>query len=63
MPRLRFLLPTVLIPAAFFLSVVSPDAKEPNGLINLAYVGALLLAGAVLSLGIGLIRGARRMEG
>ncbi|PWT92256.1 MAG: hypothetical protein C5B54_03830 [Acidobacteria bacterium] len=50
----------ILIPAAFFLSVVSPDAKEPNGLINLAYVGALFLAAAVLSLGVGLIRAARK---
>jgi len=39
----------------FFLSVVSPGATQPNGLMNLAYVGALFLAGAVLSLGIGLV--------
>lgn len=52
----------ILIPAAFFLSVISPSAKEPNALINLANVGALFLAGAVLSLGVGLIRAARRME-
>jgi uncharacterized membrane protein len=52
----------ILIPAAFFLSVLSPAAKEPNGLMNLAYVGALFLAGAVLSLGVGLIRAARRVE-
>ncbi len=52
----------IMIPAAFFLSVVSPTAKEPNGLINLAYIGALFLAAAVLSLGVGLIRAARRME-
>ncbi len=52
----------ILIPAAFFLSVVSPTAKEPNGLMNLAYVGALFLAAAVLSLGVGLIRAARRLE-
>jgi len=50
----------ILIPAAFFLSVVSPDAKEPNGLLNLAYIGAVFLAGAVLSLGVGLIRAARQ---
>jgi hypothetical protein len=47
----------ILIPAAFFLSVASPAAKEPNGLINLAYVGAVFLAAAVLTLGVGLIRG------
>jgi len=52
----------ILIPAAFFLSVASPTAKEPNGLMNLAYLGALFLAAAVLSLGVGLIRAARRME-
>ena len=52
----------ILIPAAFFLSVASPTATQPNGLINLAYVGALFLAAAVLSLGTGLIRAARRME-
>jgi hypothetical protein len=50
----------ILIPAAFFLSVASPAAHAPNGLIALAYVGALFLAGGVLSLGIGLIRAARR---
>lgn len=50
----------ILIPAAFFLSVVSPEAREPNALINLAYVGALFLAGAVVTLGVGLIRAARR---
>ena len=50
----------ILIPAAFFLSVVSPTATQPNALIGLAYVGALALAGSVLSLGVGLIRAARR---
>ena len=52
----------ILIPAAFFLSGVSPTATEPNGSMNLAYVGALFLAAAVLSLGVGLLRAARRME-
>jgi hypothetical protein len=46
----------ILVPAAFFLSVLSPDAKAPNGLIYLAYVGAALLALGVLVLGIGLVR-------
>ena len=52
----------ILIPAAFFLSVASPTATQPNGLMNLAYIGAMFLAAAVLSLGVGLIRAARRME-
>jgi hypothetical protein len=53
----------ILIPAAFFLSVASPNAQQPNGLLNLAYVGALFLAGGVITLGVGLIRAARRMTG
>jgi hypothetical protein len=46
----------VLLPAAFFLSVLSPDATEPNAMIYLAFVGAASLASGVLVLGIGLIR-------
>jgi hypothetical protein len=38
-----------------FPPMLSPDAKAPNGLINLAYVGAGLLALGVLVLGIGLV--------
>jgi hypothetical protein len=46
----------ILIPAAFFLSVLSPDATEPNGLIALAYIGAAVLAAGVIVLGVGLLR-------
>jgi len=46
----------VLLPAAFFLSVLSPEATEPNALINLAYVGAASLAAGLLILGVGLLR-------
>jgi hypothetical protein len=46
----------ILVPAAFFLSVLPPDATAPNGLIYVAYVGAVLLAVGVLVLGIGLVR-------
>jgi len=49
----------ILIPASFFLSVASPQATEPSGLITLSYAGALSLGLAVLTLGIGLIRAAR----
>src|SRR5579872_5598099 len=51
----------ILIPAAFFLSVASPAATKPNALMNLSYVGAAFLAGAVLTLGVGLIRATQRM--
>jgi uncharacterized membrane protein len=55
---IRYSVPSaaILLPAAFFLSVLSPEAQEPNGLISLAYVGAVLLAAGVLTLGVGLIR-------
>jgi hypothetical protein len=46
----------VLLPAAFFLSVLSPNAAQPNALIYLAYLGALFLAGGLLILGTGLLR-------
>jgi len=46
----------VLLPAAFFLSVLSPEATEPNAMIYLAYAGAVSLALGVLVLGIGLVR-------
>lgn len=49
----------ILLPLAFFLSVVSPDATEPNALIYLAYIGAVSLTVGLLALGVGLIRGRR----
>jgi hypothetical protein len=49
-------LSAILLPAAFFFSVLDADATKPNGLINLAWVGAASLALGVLTLGIGLIR-------
>jgi uncharacterized membrane protein len=54
----RFTTPAaaILLPAAFFLSVASPQATEPNGLIYLAYVGAVLLAGGLVILGVGHLR-------
>ncbi len=49
----------ILLPVAFFLSVLSPEATEPNAMIYLAYVGAISLAAGLLILGVGLIRGYR----
>jgi len=46
----------ILLPAAFFLSVLQPDATEPNGFIYLAYVGAVVLITGLVILGIGLVR-------
>jgi hypothetical protein len=54
----RSLIPlsAIFLPAAFFLSVLSPDATEPNGFIYLAYVGAVTLAMGLVVLGVGLLR-------
>ena len=46
----------VLVSLGFFLSVLSPKAERPNGLINLIYQAALLLASGVATLGIGLFQ-------
>jgi hypothetical protein len=46
----------IIVPFAFFFSVLSPDATKPNGLIQIAYVGAVVLATGVITLGIGLLR-------
>lgn len=49
-------LSAILLPAAFFFSVLKANATEPNGLINLAYIGAIILTFGLLVLGIGLLR-------
>jgi hypothetical protein len=46
----------IFLPVAFFLSVLSPNATEPNSLIYLAYAGAVVLAAGLITLGIGLLR-------
>jgi hypothetical protein len=45
----------IFLPAAYFLSVLSPTATKPNALINLAYVGAVVLTIGLIVLGIGLL--------
>jgi hypothetical protein len=57
--RLAFPTAAVLMALGFFLSVLSPEATEPNALINLTFVAGLLLAVGLLVLGVGLIRGRR----
>ena len=56
MVRRAIPLSAILIPAAFFLSVLRSDATRPNALIYLAYVGAIVLIVGLLILGVGLIR-------
>lgn len=50
--RLAFPAAAILMPLAFFLSVLSPDATEPNAIINLAYVAGVVLAVGLLILGL-----------
>jgi hypothetical protein len=54
--RIGVPLAAVLMPLGFFLSMPSPMATEPNGLISLIYAGAAVLAVSVVILGIGLLR-------
>ena len=54
--RLAFPVAAILMPLAFFLSVLSPEATEPNAMIYLAYLAGTVLAVGLLVLGIGLIR-------
>ncbi len=54
--RLAFPAAALLMPLAFFLSVLSPEATEPNAMIYIAYVAGVVLAVGLLVLGVGLIR-------
>jgi hypothetical protein len=54
--RVTLLLAPILVSLGFFLSVLSPKAERPNGLVNLIYLAALLLAVGVVTLGIGLFQ-------
>jgi hypothetical protein len=57
--RLALPAAAVLMPLGFFLSVLSPEATEPNTLIYLTYVAGVVLAVGLLVLGVGLVRGRR----
>jgi hypothetical protein len=54
--RLGAPLAAILMPLGFFLSVLEPQAREPNALIYLALVGGLVLATGLVALGVGLLR-------
>lgn len=54
--RLTAPVSAILLPLAFFLSVLSPQATAPSAIIYLAYAGAVLLGVGLLVLGIGLVR-------
>jgi hypothetical protein len=54
--RIGVPLAAILISAGFFFSMLPPAATQANGAISLIYIGAAVLAVAVVSLGIGLVR-------
>ena len=57
--RIGVPLSAILISAGFFFSVLPPTASQASGAVSLIYVGALILAAGVLTLGIGLLRASR----
>jgi hypothetical protein len=54
--RIGVPLAAILISAGFFFSVLPPTATQASRAVALIYMGALVLAIAVVSLGIGLLR-------
>jgi hypothetical protein len=53
--RTSFAAAPILMPLGFFLSVASPQAERPNGLIALVYLGGLSLGIGAVTLGVGLL--------
>jgi hypothetical protein len=54
--RIGVPLAAILISSGFFFSVLRLDANQAGGAVALIYAGALVLAVAVVTLGIGLLR-------
>lgn len=54
--RIGVPLAAILISSGFFFSVLTPTATEVGGAVSLIYVGAAVLAFAVVTLGLGLLR-------
>jgi hypothetical protein len=54
--RIGFAAAPVLIAAGFFAAAMGEGRTRPSGLIGLLWIGVLVLASSVITLGIGLIR-------
>src|SRR6266536_2845114 len=54
--RIGVPLSAILISSGFFFSVLPPTATEAGGAVSLIYAGAVILALAVVTLGVGLLR-------
>ena len=59
--RVAFPTAAVLMALAFSLSVLSPEATQPNAMIHLTYVAGGVPAVGLLVLAVGLIRGRRTL--
>lgn len=53
--RSMLVLPPILMPLGFFLSVASPRSERPNGLIYLVPTGGVILSIGAVFLGVGLV--------
>jgi hypothetical protein len=54
--RIGVPLAAILISSGFFFAVLPPSASQAGGAVSLIYLGAVILACAVVLLGIGLLR-------
>jgi hypothetical protein len=54
--RIGVPLAAILISSGFFFSMLPPAATEAGGAVSLLYAGAVILALAVVTLGVGLLR-------
>ena len=54
--RIGVPLSAILISSGFFFSVLPPNATHAGGAVSLIYAGAAILALAVVTLGVGLLR-------
>src|ERR1700676_855446 len=54
--RIGVPLSAILISAGFFFSMLPPTATQASGAVFLIYAGAVILALAVVTLGVGLLR-------
>jgi len=54
--RIGIPLSAILISSGFFFSVLPPTASQASGAVALIYAGAVILALAVVTLGIGFLR-------
>lgn len=57
--RLAVPVAAILLPVAFFVSILDPKADQPNAVIYLAYASALVLGIGLFVLGIGLVRSSK----